>query len=313
MFELVNLLSKVIRSYNPEGILLSGGIDSSLLAIITSKYFKIYSITAIFNKGDDEKYSVIVSKKLGIKHKIRKYGLEEAINAIRDIIKITKTFDHIEIRNDISIYIALKEFKEEGIRKVITGDGGDELFAGYDYMISMNREELSKYTEFLIKNWYFSSGIIGKALGIEIIQPFLNEEIIEFAKKIPYEWKINKKNGKVYGKWILRCILDNFGFSEIAWRDKQPIEIGSGSTNISSILLKMLNKEEVEEIEKEALKENIRFWDREQIYFFKLYKEIFGLPPKAKENEKSCPYCKSPVNGIRCKYCGFYLGNKDIK
>jgi asparagine synthase (glutamine-hydrolysing) len=307
MFELVDLLSKVIKYHNPEGVLLSGGIDSSLIAIIASKHFPIYGITAIFDKGNDEKYSLFISKEIKIKHKIKRYGLEEAINAIRDIIKITKTFDHIEIRNNITIYITLKEFREEGIRKVMTGDGGDELFAGYDYMISMNEKELSNYIEFLTRNWYFSSGIIGKALEVEVIQPFTNEEIIEFAKKIPYEWKINKKNGKVYGKWILRCILDNFGFSEIAWRDKQPIEIGSGSANISSILLKMLGKE-AEEIEKEALKENIRFWNREQIYFFKIYREIFGLPPRAKENEKHCPYCKSPIDNIRCKYCGFYLG-----
>ncbi len=312
MFELIDLLSKIIKNYNPEGVLLSGGVDSSLLTIISSKYFPIYGITTIFNKGDDEKYSLIISKKLNIKHKIKRYGLEEVINAIRDIIKIIKTFDHIEIRNDISIYIALKEFKEEGIKKIMTGDGGDELFAGYDYMINMNEKELNEYIIFLTKNWNFSSKIIGNALGIEVIQPFLNEKIIEFAKNIPYEWKINKKNGKLYGKWILRFILDNLGFSEIAWRDKQPIEIGSGSMEISNILLKILG-EEAEEIEKEALKENIRFWSKEQIYFFKIYKEIFGFPPRAKEDEKYCPYCKSPIDSIRCRYCGFYLGEKYLK
>ncbi|MEM0101201.1 MAG: asparagine synthase C-terminal domain-containing protein, partial [Candidatus Methanomethyliaceae archaeon] len=294
---LLELLTKSIKSSKANAVLFSGGIDSSLITIIASKIRPIVAITAIFNNGNDEEYSLRISKKLKIPHIIVKYNIEEALEASKEIIKILKTFDHIEIRNDITIYIALKKCKEEGIEEIMTGDGGDELFAGYDFMINMKKQELERYMDLLYKNWNFSSPIIGNVMGLNVYQPFLMEEIIEFAKKLPYEWKING----LYGKWILRKILEKMGFSEIAWRKKEPIEIGSGSSIITKIFLNMLG-EEANKIEEEALKDGIRFWNREQIFFYKLFREIYGTPPRAKNG---CPYCKSPIIQQRCKYCGY--------
>lgn len=295
---LLELLINSIKSSKADAVLLSGGIDSGLITIIASKIRPIIAITAIFNNGKDEEYSLKISNKLKIPHIIVKYSVKEALEASKEIIRILKTFDHIEIRNDITIYIALKRCKEEGIEEIMTGDGGDELFAGYDFMINMKKQDLEKYMNTLCKNWTFSAPFIGHAMGLNVHQPFLMEEIIEFARRLPYEWKING----LHGKWILRKILDEMGFHEIAWRKKEPIEVGSGSSIITQVFLDMLG-EEANKIEEEALKDGVRFWSREHIFFYKLFKEIHGTPPRAKNG---CPYCGSPLNQQRCKYCGYY-------
>lgn len=294
---LIELLTNSIKSFQAEAILFSGGIDSGLIAILTSKIRPVVNVTAIFNIGNDEKYSFLLSEKLGMPYIIVRYDIEEAIVASREIVRILKTFDHVEVRNDITLYIALKKCKEMGIRKVMTGDGGDELFAGYDFMIKMEKHQLEKYINELYKQWFFSSSIIGRELGIEVYHPFLRREIINFARNLPYEWKVKRP----YGKWILRKLLDIMGFPEIAWRNKEPIEIGSGSYIITQMLLKMLG-DEAEKIEKEALGDGVKFWSKEQIYFYKLFKEMFGPPPRA---ENGCPYCGSPLNQHKCKYCGY--------
>ncbi|MCS7097502.1 MAG: asparagine synthase-related protein [Candidatus Methanomethyliaceae archaeon] len=294
---LMELLMNSIKSFQAEAILFSGGIDSSLIAILTSKIRPVIYVTAIFNTGNDEKYSFILSKKLGVPCVVVRYDIEEAIDASREIVRTFRTFDHVEIRNDITLYIALKKCKEMGIRKVMTGDGGDELFAGYDFMVRMEEHQLEKYINEFYGQWFFSSSLIGRELGIEVYHPFLREEIINFARSLPYEWKVKRP----YGKWILRKLLDAMGFPEIAWRNKEPIEMGSGSSIITQIFLKMLG-EEAEKIEKEALKDGVKFWSKEQIYFYKLFKEMFGPPPRA---ENGCPYCGSPLSQYKCKYCGY--------
>lgn len=295
---LLELITNSIKSSKAEAVLFSGGIDSSLIAAIASKIRPIIAITAIFNSGKDEEYSSKISKKLGISHVIVKYGIEDALEASKEIVRILKTFDHVEIRNDITIYIALKKCKEEGVEEVMTGDGGDELFAGYDFMINMKKQDFEKYMTISWRDWSFSAPIIGNAIGLRVYQPFLIEDVVEFAKKLPYEWKINGP----HGKWILRKILEKMGLHEVAWRRKEPIEVGSGSSIITQLFLKMLG-EEADKIEEEALKDGVKFWSKEQIFFYKLFKKIHGIPPRA---ENGCPYCGSPLSKQRCKYCGYY-------
>ncbi|MGC8936187.1 MAG: asparagine synthase C-terminal domain-containing protein [Candidatus Methanomethylicaceae archaeon] len=305
--ELVKLLRIAILRGSADGIILSGGVDSSLLAGIASKLRSITGVTVAFNgaRANDVRYSSLVAERVGIKCKLRTYSIEEAADAAKEVVRITMSFDHIAIRNDITVYLALKTCAEEGISIVMTGDGGDELFAGYEYMTRMSEHELSKYINLLSEVWAFSSPLLAQSLGLEIVQPYLDREVVDFAKRLPYQWRVMKSD-RVYGKWILRAILKDLGLPEIACREKEPIETGSGSSIISKILLEELG-DEAEEIEEEALREGIKFWSREQIYFYKIFKETFGKIPKANEGERGCACCGAPLNPkkINCNICGF--------
>jgi len=161
MEALNRLLHETLAHEASEGIVLSGGIDSSLLAYHVSKIKPITGITMVLDSTEapDRRFSKIVAERLGIKHILKTFTVEEATTAARDIVRIMKTFDHIEIRNGITVYLAIERSREEGLTCTITGDGGDELFAGYDYMVRMGSQELYAYIANLTKKWTFSAPI----------------------------------------------------------------------------------------------------------------------------------------------------------
>ncbi len=153
----------------------------------------------------------------------------EAEEVAKHVIRIVKSFDPVEIRNDISIYIAMKEVKMLGLNSVITGDGGDELFAGYPFLFNLEPYEIDNWIKNIVKHWFFASKLLGESLGLKVFQPFLDEKIVKLALEIPAEFKVVDRNGTKYGKWILREAFKNFLPTEVIWRSKYPIEAGSGS------------------------------------------------------------------------------------
>jgi len=304
---LIDLLNDVITKNEVDGVILSGGIDSSLLAAIASGKRKLVGITSIFRdfEGRDRFYSILVAKKLGMDHIVKEFSIDDAIFAAREVVRIMKTFDHIAIRNDIPVFLALKHCSEMGIDRVMTGDGGDELFAGYEYMLRMEPSQLSQYIDSLGKRWTFSSPLLGQSVGVKVVQPYLDPRVVKFARELSHQWRV-RKSEFLYGKWILRSILEDLGLPEVAYRRKEPIEEGSGSILISKLLMESLG-EEVKEIEAEAREEGVVFWSKEQAYFYRLFKEIFGRVPRSHGSEKSCSRCGAPLDlkRIACCYCGY--------
>jgi asparagine synthase (glutamine-hydrolysing) len=93
----------------------------------------------------------------------------------------------------------------------------------------MRPNELGKYIRNLREKWTFSATELGKKIGIRVIQPYLDEEFVEYALSIPPRLKVGKKNGVKYGKWIIRVSLQGVLPDVVIWRGKAPTEVGSGS------------------------------------------------------------------------------------
>jgi asparagine synthase (glutamine-hydrolysing) len=294
--QLRSKLKEAVERSRADGILLSGGLDTSILAF-EAKPNMGFTVALKGSAASDLVYSEKVSKLLGVQHKKTEFTTEEALAALPDVIKILKTFD-LALPNDLSIYLALKLARESGISSVMTGDGADELFAGYSYMAELPPEALGRYIRRLSQNWHFSASELGRALGVEIKQPFLDEDFIRFALEISPELKV--KDG--VGKYILRKSFEDLIPVEIVWRRKEPIEYGSGSTELHEIINNMVTDEEFQSAVKII---DIKFINKEHFFYWRIYNQVVGKIPKAKNNEIECPCCGAGMGTYHCPTCGF--------
>jgi asparagine synthase (glutamine-hydrolysing) len=220
---------------------------------------------------------------------------EEAIAVIPEVIKILESFDPA-IPNDVTAYLGLKCAKDMGIDSMITGDGSDEIFAGYDFMLKI--KDLEEYMARMHSVMQFSSNKIGDALGINIKQPFLDKEFMDFSCGIDVDLKIRRENGKTWGKWILRKAFEGVLPQEVLWQSKRPLEVGSGMTRLRNIIETRVADEEFETGNRSF---PIKFRNKEHFYYYRIYKEVVGeIPAMA-------------LNVFHCRTCGDVSEWKEVK
>jgi asparagine synthase (glutamine-hydrolysing) len=294
--QLRSKLEEAVERSRAEGMLLSGGVDTSILAFVVGPSIG-FTVALKDSRASDLVYSEQVSKLLGIKHKKMEFTTEEALATLPEVIRILETFD-LALPNDLAIYLALKLARENGVSSVMTGDGADELFAGYSYMAELSREDLGRYVKILSQNWHFSANELGRALGIAIKQPFLDEDFVRFALEINPELKV--KDG--VGKYILRKSFEDLIPAEIVWRRKEPIEYGSGSTKLHEIINNMVTDEEFQSARNKV---DIKFLNKEHFFYWRIYNEVVGEISKARDDEISCPCCGAAMGMYHCRTCGF--------
>ena len=292
-------LKESVERNRAEGLLFSGGLDSGILACLCPE---IKAITvSVHSWGEDLKYAEILSKYLNLKHYQVTIDTEEAIEAIPEVIQILESFDPA-IPNDITVYFGLKMAKKIGIKTVMTGDGSDELFVGYTYM--QNIPFLESYIERLNKSMYFSSNKLARSLNIEIKQPFMDKDFVNFSLQIPVSLKLKKDQGKYTGKWILRKAFEGILPDEIVWQKKRPLEYGSGTTRLREIIASRVKDSE---FEKAKDIHRVKFINKEHFYYYKIYLDKVGSIPSPDKGEKSCPGCGAGLkkDSFHCRVCGW--------
>ena len=295
--------SSTVRKKRFDAILLSGGIDTSVIAAL-SAHWKPLAITIVYRGyGEDLPYAKKVANHFRLKHVIANFSLDEARKASEEVISVLKVFDPMEVRNSIPILIGLKVAKSEGVKSVATGDGGDELFGGYPWLFHLSQEQLHEWIKNVVKTWHFSSKPLGDYLNLEVLQPFTDPDIVEIASKISPSLKVVEINGKKIGKWILRKAFEDIVPKNVIWRNKSPIEVGSGSTKLSHDFAQLISGEEYN-----LLGEQVKLRSKEHAYYFKIYKRVVGEIPPPKAGEKKCPACGAGVPSCIkfCRICGKY-------
>lgn len=299
------VLRESVQRNRAEALLLSGGLDTSILALLAAQSFPVEAVTVAYAKAQapDLYYSERVANLLRLKRYVKLFTTQEAVEAARKVIEVLKTFDPMEVRNSIPIFIALFYAKQLDFKSVMTGDGGDELFAGYSYTYTMPLEELDQYVKSIVKRWFFSARPLGSYVGVEVKQPYTDPEVVEYALSIPARLKVGVRKGETYGKWILRKAFEKRLPSEVVWRRKDPIEVGSGASALSKAFSSMVAPKEYEKLSK-----RVKLKDYEQAYYFKVFMEVVGEIPKPKLGEKACPTCKAglPSDAKYCRVCGAY-------
>jgi asparagine synthase (glutamine-hydrolysing) len=289
-------LKEAVGRNRGEGMLLSGGLDTSILAFLARPSIG-FTVGLKNFPASDLGYSEKIAELLGIQHMKTEFTTEEAIATLPEVITILKTFD-LALPNDLSLYFALKLAAGSGTACILAGDGADELFAGYSYMAELPREDLGRYIRRLSQNWHFSVNELGRVLGIEVKQPFLDDDFVRFALEISPELKV--KDG--VGKHILRKSFEDLIPADILWREKEAIEYGSGSTKLHEIIGSMVTDKEFESARDKV---DIKFINKEHFFYWRIYDQVVGKIPNASDYEISCPCCGAAMGNYHCRTCGF--------
>ena len=309
--ELQTLLEKAVKKNLAQGILFSGGLDTSVLAVVASKFVSLKAFTVALQgaPAPDVKYATLVAKRLKLKHLVHDLGEDELYDGIKKVVKTMKSFDPMEIRNSVAVYVGLKVAKENGVNAVMTGDGCDELFAGYSFLFDLEKEQLNLELRKLWEVMSFSSVPLAKAIGIEAKLPFLDPDFKAFAMKLDSRYKVQSEKGRTVGKWIIRKAFENFLPQEVVWRVKTPIEHGSGTTVLPSMFGEKISDAEFEEKKTKYLDEDkVTIRDKEQLFYYEIYRSALGVPSPTNLEGKLCPQCNSNVaeKSTFCRTCGAY-------
>jgi len=300
------MLQEACEECESNWIALSGGLDSSIIANLIKKQ-GMQAITIITKDflGTDLTYAQIMAKHTGIPLSLMHIDLEEILESINETIKILGNFNDIEIRNSIVPYIYLNTLKKKGVDSVITGDGADEVFAGYNFLLKKNEQELEEELKRIKKIMHFPSKDIANSLNMKVETPFLNEKIIEFSDKITISEKINMKDGKRFGKWILRKTFEDEIPGNIVWREKSPMQDGAGTTSLTDLFNTIITNEIFVQKKNDILeKDGIYIRSKESLHYYECFRKINSVVISKSDNK--CPDCNHEINQNSkfCRMCG---------
>ena len=317
--DLYSLLKEIIAKEKAEGLLLSGGLDSSIIASIQKPKYTI--TVTLEGYGSDQKYARLIAEKYGSNHINISIKNNELLKIEEKVIELFKTFDPIFIRNSSVVFAALQKASELQISTILTGDGGDELFAGYNYLKRYyhDKKELELNVKRLWDNMHFPSEKIGNFFNIKVYSPYLDEKFIKFAKSIDISMKIGEFKNRMWGKFVLRkCFQQQERLEQLAWREKEAQEEGSGFSKIAHYLDQIFsNQEFLDNVKRIKEKEDVRIRNKEHLFYYLLYRKYF-LPPGSQKDliqKRICPDCTCNYiwNGHFCRICGAYPVNPIIR
>lgn len=314
--ELRGLVIEAIQNTLGDSILLSGGLDTSIIAAVVKSTirintdFKAFTVTLKGAHSPDTEYSDLVSNQFQIPHRIDSIDLIELEGALPEVISVLKSFDPMEIRNSIVAYLGMKRARSEGYSKIMTGDAADELFAGYNFVFKKPEREARETLSHLWKVMHFSSVPLARSLGMEAKIPFLYGPLMKYAmREVDFHMLLGEKEGQVFGKYILRLAFEDLLPPSITWRIKTPIEFGSGTTVLPKLYSQMINDAEFFEKRKTYFeRDHVRLRDKEQLKYYEIFRKVNGPQSSLNPDERACPACNFnvPDDATFCTTCGEY-------
>jgi asparagine synthase (glutamine-hydrolysing) len=311
--ELRVLLNKVIQRNLAEGILFSAGTDTSIIAYEALKYKPdLKAITLVFKQGipKDIEFVKKMVAHLKLNHEFQVFDVTDAVGSAIKVIGVLKTFDPMQIRHGIPIYVGLAEANRKGLKSIFTGDGLDELF-GYPWLFHLSESDLLESLHNMWEEMSFSSIPLGESIGIAVRTPYLDPLFMNYAKKLPLKLKINFEKGIQYGKWLLRKAYEGLILNEIIWREKIALEKGTGTESLQSVFSEKISDDEFGEKRQVYLKkDDVCLADKEQMFYYEIFRNQHGSPSEVypEKDGIQCPKCKAYIKtkiGF-CKVCGNY-------
>lgn len=243
---LEDAVHRQLMSDVPYGVLLSGGLDSSITSALAKKFSakrieegdqkdawwpQLHSFVIGLEGAPDLAAARKVADHIGSVHHEIHYTIQEGLDAIRDVIYHIETYDVTSVRASTPMYMLARVIKSMGIKMVLTGEGADEIFGGYLYFHKApNAEEFHKESVLKVSRLHMYDCLRANkslaAWGVEGRVPFLDKEFLDVAMRFNPEGKM-AKNGKME-KWALRKAFEDLLPESVAWRQKEQFSDGVG-------------------------------------------------------------------------------------
>ncbi|MGM9802588.1 MAG: asparagine synthase B [Muribaculaceae bacterium] len=291
---LEDAVKRQLMSDVPYGVLLSGGLDSSVISAIANKFSRrrietqsqqeawwprLHSFAVGLKGAPDLAAARKVADFIGTVHHEINYTVQEGLDAIRDVIYYIETYDVTTVRASTPMYLLARVIKSMGIKMVLSGEGADEIFGGYLYFHKApNAKEFHEETVRKISKLHLYDCLRANkslsAWGVEGRVPFLDKEFLDVAMRLNPEDKMSK-DGKME-KWVLRKAFEEYIPKEIAWRQKEQFSDGVGYSWIDS--LKEITSSKVSD---EMMKNAHRRFpintprNKEEYYYRSIFEELF--------------------------------------
>ena len=248
-----NAVKKQMMSDVPYGVLLSGGLDSSVISAITQSYSerriednsqtkawwpRLHSFAVGLKGAPDLAKARMVADHIGTVHHEINYTIQEGLDAIRDVIYFIETYDVTTVRASTPMYLLARVIKSMGIKMVLSGEGADEIFGGYLYFHKApSAEEFHKETVRKLSKLYLYDCLRANkslaAWGVEGRVPFLDKEFLDVAMRTNPAAKMCP--GKTMEKRIVREAFSDMLPEEIVWRQKAQFSDGVGYSWIDTL------------------------------------------------------------------------------
>ena len=237
----------------PYGVLLSGGLDSSIISAVAEKYAdmrieddsktkaywpRLHSFAVGLKGAPDLAKARLVADHIGTVHHEINYTIQEGLDAIRDVIYFIETYDVTTVRASTPMYLLARVIKSMGIKMVLSGEGADEIFGGYLYFHkapdarAFHEETVRKLSKLYLYDCLRANKSLA-AWGVEGRVPFLDKEFLDIAMRTNPEAKLCP--GMMMEKKILRQAFADMLPDEVAWRQKEQFSDGVGYSWIDTL------------------------------------------------------------------------------
>jgi asparagine synthase (glutamine-hydrolysing) len=291
---LEDAVKRQLMSDVPYGVLLSGGLDSSVISAIAEKYSqnrvedngstkawwpRLHSFAVGLKGAPDLAKAKLVADHIGTVHHEINYTIQEGLDAIRDVIYFIETYDVTTVRASTPMYLLARVIKSMGIKMVLSGEGADEIFGGYLYFHkapsakAFHEETVRKLSKLYMYDCLRANKSLA-AWGVEGRVPFLDKEFLDVAMRTNPEAKMCP--GQTMEKKIVREAFADMLPAEVAWRQKEQFSDGVGYSWIDT--LKKITSDQVSDEQMEHAEERFPInppRNKEEYYYRSIFAEHF--------------------------------------
>ena len=308
---LEDAVHRQLMSDVPYGVLLSGGLDSSVISAIAKKYAayriesqnsetaywpQLHSFAVGLIGSPDLAAAQKVADHIGTVHHQIHFTVQEGLDAIRDVIYHLETYDVTTVRASTPMYLLSRVIKSMGVKMVLSGEGADEIFGGYLYFHkapnarAFHEETVRKIGKLHLYDCLRANKSLA-AWGVEGRVPFLDKEFLDVAMRINPEEKM-AKNGRME-KWIVRKAFEDYLPESVVWRQKEQFSDGVGYNWIDSLKAMVAEKVTDEQMNTANYRFPINTPPSKEEYFYRsIFTEFFP--------SDSAASCVPSVPSIAC-------------